>query len=107
METEDKYREMGFVELGRGKVQDRSGNVYYPKKAKSPQKAIKMFCRECVGMDRRKKETQTGVELVRDCPDPMCPLFEFRMGKNPFLKRTMTDEQRIEAAERMNVALGR
>ena len=33
-----------------------------------------------------------------------CPLFEFRFGKNTYNKRTLTDEQRQELAERMKKA---
>lgn len=34
MRTSEKYAEMGFVEVGKGKVQDKHGQTYYPKKAK-------------------------------------------------------------------------
>ena len=107
MKTEEKYEEMGFTSLGKGKVQDRHGDKFYPKKTKSPQKAIKLFCRECMGMDRRKQENVIGVEMVRECTDPMCPLFDFRMGKNPFRVSTMTDEQKKAAGARLALASGR
>ena len=103
MRTEEKYEEMGFIKLGEGKVQDRHGGVYYPKKAKNPQKAIKLFCRECMGMDRRERSDVANVELVRDCTDPMCPLFDFRLGKNPFYKNAITEEQRKARSERMSL----
>lgn len=97
---------MGFTELGPGKVQDKHGNVFYPREATSPLKAIKFFCRECQGMDRRIKTQIQNVELVRDCVDPMCPLFDFRLGKNPFMKRELTVEQRKEARQRAILVFG-
>ena len=104
MRTAEKYKEMGFTELSDKKVQDKHGDIYYPKKASSPLKAIKFFCRECFGMDRRKKAQVENVELVRDCTDPMCPLFDFRLGKNPFIKRVLTEEQRKAVGERLTLA---
>ena len=106
MRTGEKYKEMGFAELSDKKVQDKCGNIYYPRKASSPLKAIKFFCRECMGMDRRKQSQVENVELVRDCVDPMCPLFDFRLGKNPFYKSTMTEEQRKAASMRMSLLHG-
>jgi hypothetical protein len=107
MKTEEKYKEMGFTKIGNGAVQDRHGDIYFPKKAKSPQKAIKLFCRECMGMDRRKQENIIGVEMVRECTDPVCPLFDFRMGKNPFRANSMTEDQKRAAGARLALASGR
>ncbi len=106
MRTAEKYKEMGFTELSDKKVQDRHGDIFYPKKASSPLKAIKFFCRECFGMDRRKQSQVENVELVRDCTDPICPLFDFRLGKNPFLSEAVTEEQRKAAKERMMLLRG-
>ena len=106
MRTAERYNEMGFTELSDKKVQDKHGDIYYPKKASSPLKAIKLFCRECMGMDRRKQSQIENVELVRDCTDPMCPVFDFRLGKNPFIKRVMTEEQRKAASKRMSLLHG-
>lgn len=61
---------------------------YYPKKSKSPIKAIRLFCFECMGWDRRYKDSGKPYEDVRTCPDTMCPLFDFRFGRNPFTNRT-------------------
>ena len=61
----------------------------------SPLMAIKAFCMECCGWDR---------SMVKSCSAPQCPLFEFRFGKNPYNKRTLTDEQRQELAERAKKA---
>lgn len=51
----------------------------------TPLKAIKMFCVECFGGQAR---------AVSRCTSLGCPLYEFRQGKNPYLKRELTDEQR-------------
>lgn len=39
---------------------------------------------------------------VRDCVVANCPLYPFRLGKNPFKKRNLTEEQRKEIGERLN-----
>ena len=57
-------------------------------------------------MDRRKKSQVENVELVRDCVDPMCPLFDFRLGKNPFYKRNLTKEQKKAVVERLALSRG-
>jgi len=106
MKTSEKYKEMGFTELGRGKVVDKHGKEYYPKKATSPLKAIKLMCKECMGSDRRERLKQENVDMVRNCPDPMCPLFDFRMGKNPFLRGNMTEDQKKAASTRMKLLVG-
>ena len=74
MRTSEKYADMGMAEMGRGKVQDKHGQIYYPKKARSPLQSIKLFCRECMGQSRLKPKSQEGIDLIRDCTDPMCPL---------------------------------
>ena len=48
-------------------------------------KAIRADCIDCMGGQRG---------LVRDCELRGCPLWPYRMGKNPFHTRKMTDEQR-------------
>ena len=37
---------------------------------------------------------------VRDCIVTTCPLFPFRLGKNPFRKKELTEEKRNELRER-------
>lgn len=61
----------------------------------TPLKAIREFCLDCVGG----KATD-----VKDCSSEICPLKPFRFGKNPYTKRTMTEEQRQMAAERLKRA---
>jgi hypothetical protein len=56
---------------------------------KSPLKAIKEHCKWCCGDD-----------LPKNCVSEKCELYPFRLGKNPFLKREMTEEQKQAAAER-------
>jgi len=84
--TNNKYQEMGFTVKGKS-VTDRFGQRYYPKKAKGPAKAIRLFCFECMGWDRRHKDSGKPIDDVKNCTDPMCPLFDFRSGKNPFHSR--------------------
>jgi len=56
-------------------------------------KAIRLKCLECC-CDQ--------VVEVRLCPSEDCPLWPFRMGKNPYRKkRELTEEQKTELAERM------
>jgi hypothetical protein len=61
---------------------------FYPKKAKTPLKAIRLFCFECMGMDRRVPlgRAKKPIDDVKGCTDEMCPLFDFRLGKNPHLR---------------------
>ena len=51
---------------------------------KSPIKAIRAKCIDCSGGNKAE---------VRKCVIPECPLFPFRMGKNPF-RKPLTEEQR-------------
>jgi len=101
MRTAEKYKEMGFTEVSDTKVQDRDGFIYFPRKVTKPLGAIKRFCGECMGMDRRIKTPQFPHDDIRNCTDPMCPLFDFRFGKNPFMKRLLSEEQKKAARERM------
>lgn len=59
----------------------------YPKKSRTPTKAIRLFCYECMGMWRTKPRPATSPvlsKMVEECTDPHCPLFEFRFGINPY-----------------------
>ena len=44
----------------------------------TPIKAIRYQCMECAGYSPN---------TIRECGDKLCPLFPFRMGKNPSRKR--------------------
>lgn len=60
---------------------------------KSPIKAIRAKCLECC--------YDSAME-VKLCEAKDCPLWAFRMGKNPNMaNRHMTEEQRTAAAERL------
>lgn len=52
-------------------------------------KAIKENCINCSGDDHPTRCTATS-----------CPLYPFRLGKNPWTKRELTDEQREALRER-------
>ena len=69
----------------------------YARKSTKPLKAIRLFCGECMGMDRRVKTPRYPLEDVRGCTDDLCPLLDFRFGKNPYLRRT---EKQTEASRR-------
>lgn len=58
----------------------------------SPAKAIREFCLGCVGYSANE---------VKLCPSAKCPLYPFRFGKNPYLKRELTEEQRQASAARL------
>ena len=38
---------------------------------------------------------------MRDCTSKICPLKPFRFGKNPYMHRELTEEQREAVAERL------
>lgn len=62
----------------------------------TPMEAIKSKCLDCCCGQK------TEVKL---CTSTSCPLYEFRLGKNPNRKsRELTDEQKQQAAERMRMA---
>ena len=58
----------------------------------SPIKAIRAKCLDCCCGQR---------DEVKLCPANDCPLWQFRMGKNPNRSRNMTDEQKQAAKERL------
>ena len=64
---------------------------------KSPLKAIRKNCLECVGCS---------IVEVKLCPVEKCPLWPFRFGKNPYTKRNqnLTEEQKEKIAERLKKA---
>lgn len=62
------------------------------KKITSPIKAIRAYCLDC--SNNQPKE-------IRECPIVKCPLYDFRMGANPFEKKKLTPEQKKKVAERL------
>jgi hypothetical protein len=88
--TDARYKDLGFIKSGNS-VKSPHGDIFYPKKSKSPAKAIRLFCKECMGLDRRLK-TKIGLsQMIDECTGPLCPLFDFRYGKNPFYARIGQD----------------
>lgn len=63
--------------------------------ANTPLSQIHNFCISCMGDQPR---------LVKDCTTKSCPLWSYRTGHNTNSKRTMTEEQRQMAAERLKKA---
>ena len=61
----------------------------------SPLRAIRMKCIDCCGGQ---------ISEVRLCPCKQCVLWPYRMASNPFRTRTMTDEQREAARDRLAMA---
>jgi len=61
-------------------------------KQKNPCKAIRAYCLHCC------LESSNEVAL---CQATECELYEFRFGKNPHLARSVSEEQRQIARERM------
>lgn len=59
---------------------------------KTPVKAIRKYCLECC----LEKPSE-----VRLCAAKNCHLWPFRMGKNPFHKRSMTEEQKNVATKHL------
>ena len=55
-------------------------------------KVIREKCLDCCGGQHSE---------VRICHITTCPSWPYRMGKNPFHKRKMTDEQKQAAAKRL------
>ena len=61
----------------------------------SPLKAIRAKCIDCCAGE---------LAEVRNCHIEDCPLHPFRMGKNPYRSRNMTEEQKQKVAERLKNA---
>ena len=74
---------------------------YKPKKCKSPAKAIREFCIECMGG----RENEGYMKQISECGSPHCAVFEFRFGKNPYHTQNLTAEQRKERADRLKEEL--
>ena len=65
-------------------------------KSTTPLDAIKDFCMECCGYQR---------DEVKKCSAPMCALYEFRFGKNPYRKtKDYTEEELEKMRERVRKA---
>lgn len=58
----------------------------------SPIKAIREFCLECCGGSSAE---------VKSCSAQRCPLYAFRFGKNPYIRRELTAEQKAAMRDRL------
>ena len=74
---------------------------YKPKKQKKPLKAIREFCIECMGG----RDNEDCLKQIKDCGSPDCALYEFRLGKNPFHKKQLTDEQKKLKADQLKTSV--
>lgn len=62
----------------------------------NPVKAIRAYCLEC---------SCGQTSEVKECPVIKCPLYPFRMGKNPYRqRREMSEEQKQVLADRLKEA---
>jgi hypothetical protein len=71
-------------------------NSYQSKKQKSPVKAIREFCIECMG---GRGTGQNYSKLITECSSSDCPLYDFRLGKNPFHTQNLSEEERKRRAD--------
>ena len=83
--TPEDLRELGFVK-------------------KSIMKVIRDKCADCCGSDLSKPRNVQ--KEIAACTAIRCPLWLYRMGSNPMVKREMSEEQRQEARERLARARG-
>ena len=71
---------------------------YKPKKCKSPAKAIREFCIECMG---GRGSGQNYTRLIEECASSECPIHDFRFGTNPHNKKNLSVEERERRAVRI------
>ena len=76
-------------------------NRYQAKKQKSPVRAIREFCIECMGG----RDNKGSMKLVRECVSNTCALFDFRLGANPYHNQNLTKAQREERGQRLKANL--
>ena len=72
-------------------------NRNQPKKTKSPGRAIREHCIECMG---GRGSGHNYSKLISECSSHDCALYEFRFGKNPYHSLALTGEQRKRLAAR-------
>ena len=65
------------------------------KKYKSPLKAIREKCIECMGG----RESDGYVKRISECVSADCPTYDFRFGKNPFHTQNLSDDERKRRAD--------
>jgi hypothetical protein len=59
----------------------RTNKVGVKEVSLTPIRAIRLFCTECMGWNYSE---------VEKCPDTLCPLYPYRMRKNPSITRDKT-----------------
>lgn len=64
-----------------------------------PVSAIRQGCIQCMGGSENGRKP---LKRVRECPAKDCPSHPFRMGKNPYDKRNLTETQRKAKADLIN-----
>ena len=75
-----------------------TGNIS-PDAHRNPVKAIGAWCLQCSGGSAKERH---------QCPVKHCPLFPFRLGKNPYRTgRAFSDEERAALARRLKENLAR
>ena len=79
----------------------------YPKKSRKPLRSIRLFCFECMGWDRRQRDSGKPFDDVKDCTDLDCPLYDFRFGKNPFLPRGKGNPEALKKARKISATRSR
>lgn len=89
---EDEFEE--DMDLIDNELNEEEGNN---DEIKSPLKAIRAFCIDCMGGQVRE---------VKLCPSQICPLHAFRMGKNPYRKRELSPEHLAKLQEARKKAKG-
>jgi len=72
---------------------------YKPTKHKSPVKAIREHCIECMGG----RESEGHSKRINECNSPDCALYDFRYGKSPFRKK-QTNKQLLRARANLEKA---
>ena len=76
-------------------------NCFQNRKYKSPLKAIREKCIECMGG----RESNGYVKRISECVSPDCSIYAFRFGKNPYHTQNLTAEQRKERGERLKLSI--
>lgn len=74
---------------------------FYPRKSTRPLKAIRLFCFECMGMSRIIQKPRAPIEDVKACTDDLCPLFDFRLGHNPYLHKGKGNPDALRNARKL------
>ena len=73
-----------------------NGNFWHYK-PKTRKQALRAFCYECMGADRQEENPTLHHDDIRNCTDPMCPLFDFRTGKNPYAAKREVSQAGLDA----------